>query len=233
MNRLRRWLARYLLATGRSAPDLSPAQRRIIRAVKPYTKTSQERLASLLLAVEYLHRRRVPGAIAECGVWAGGSMMAVALMLLELGPPERSFWLYDTFDGMPPPTPADRSVTGIDAPSAYFRGWDRVPLATVRRNMASTGWPMDLVRFVEGRVEDTIPAALPGPLAILRLDTDWYESTRHELLHLYPLLRPGGILIIDDYGHWQGARKATDEYFGGELPFLHRVDYTARLIVKP
>ena len=82
--------------------------------------------------------------------------------------------------------------------------------------MASTGYPPDRVRYVKGPVERTIPDRLPGgPIALLRLDTDWYESTRHELLHLFPLLSPGGVLIIDDYGHWSGARKAVDEYLGG------------------
>jgi hypothetical protein len=83
-------------------------------------------------------------------------------------------------------------------------------------------------------VERTLPAALP-PIALLRLDTDWYESTKHELVHLFPLLQPGGILILDDYGHWQGARQAVDEYLA-QLPhsyFLHRIDYTGRLLVKP
>jgi hypothetical protein len=88
---------------------------------------------------------------------------------------------------------------------------------------------------VIGRVEETLPQAAPDEIAILRLDTDWYESTRHELEHLYPRLSVGGILIIDDYGHWQGARKAVDEYFAGRSPavFLNRVDYTCRLVVKP
>ena len=82
-------------------------------------------------------------------------------------------------------------------------------------------------------MEDTLPAAAPDTIALLRLDTDWYESTAHELRHLYPRLSRGGILLVDDYGHWSGARKAVDEYFGADRPFLHRVDYTARLAVKP
>jgi O-methyltransferase len=81
-------------------------------------------------------------------------------------------------------------------------------------------------------LEDTIPRTLPGPLALLRLDTDWYESTRHELIHLFPLLDRQGLLIIDDYGHYQGARKAVDEYFQGRPVYLHRLDYTARLVSR-
>jgi hypothetical protein len=90
------------------------------------------------------------------------------------------------------------------------------------------------VLFIKGKVEETIPGTLPKEISLLRLDTDWYESTLHNLVHLYPLLRKGGILILDDYGHWQGARKATDEYFAREniIPFLSRIDYTGRLYVK-
>ena len=97
---------------------------------------------------------------------------------------------------------------------------------------AATGYPAERLHFVEGKVEDTIPEQAPERIALLRLDTDWYESTRHELEHLYPRLSPGGVLIIDDYGHWEGARQAVDEYFKGEV-YLHRIDYTGRLAIKP
>ncbi len=100
--------------------------------------------------------------------------------------------------------------------------------------MASTGYPEERLHFVKGKVEETIPGDLPGKIALLRLDTDWYESTRHELEHLWPLLVPGGVLIIDDYGHWAGARRAVDEFFADRVdaPLLNRVDYTARVGVK-
>jgi hypothetical protein len=90
------------------------------------------------------------------------------------------------------------------------------------------------VRFVKGLVEDTLPSSAPESIALLRLDTDWYESTRHELIHLFPRLVSGGVLILDDYGHWQGARKALDEYFEehGVKMLLNRIDYSARIGVK-
>jgi hypothetical protein len=98
----------------------------------------------------------------------------------------------------------------------------------------ATGYPAERVHLVRGPVEETLPAAAPERLALLRLDTDWYASTRHELEHLYPRLVDGGVLIVDDYGHWQGARQAVDEYFAGTAPppLLHRIDYTARIGVK-
>jgi hypothetical protein len=109
------------------------------------------------------------------------------------------------------------------------------PLDHVRDNMVRTGYPEQRIHFVKGRVEDTIPAGAPDTISLLRLDTDWYESTRHELTHLFPRLSRGGVVIIDDYGHWRGARRAVDEYFAQHGPslLLHRIDYTARAAVKP
>jgi hypothetical protein len=101
--------------------------------------------------------------------------------------------------------------------------------------MALSGYDAARLRFVKGKVEDTVPAQAPARIAILRLDTDWYESTRHELEHLDPRLSPGGVLIIDDYGHWAGCRQAVDEYFASRKlhALLNRVDYTGRIAVKP
>ena len=100
--------------------------------------------------------------------------------------------------------------------------------------MNSTGYDEGMVHLVKGRVEETIPQHAPDSIALLRLDTDWYESTKHELERLFPRLSKHGILIIDDYGHWQGARRAVDEYFAGnKIPILlSRADYTGRVAVK-
>jgi len=99
--------------------------------------------------------------------------------------------------------------------------------------MASTGYNMNRVHLHRGLVEETIPRFAPDRISILRLDTDWYESTKHDLVHLWPRLSPGGILIIDDYGHFAGARDAVDEFFASQPIFLFRVDYTVRMAVKP
>lgn len=226
---IRGLLSRLLLATGRAAPDLPASHLAIIKRVKPYTVTSRERLAAVLSAVDYLSQAGMPGDIVECGVWQGGSMMAAALRLLELGDKSRSLYLYDTYDGMSEPTSRDLDLTGRPAQV----GIARAGLELVQRNVASTGWPIERVHFVHGKVEDTIPKTIPAEIALLRLDTDWYESTRHELTYLYPRLVHGGILIIDDYGHWRGAREATDEFFRDTPVYLHRIDYTGRLLVKP
>jgi len=108
-------------------------------------------------------------------------------------------------------------------------------MVEVQANLRSTGYDEEKLIFVKGMVEDTIPGLAPESIALLRLDTDWHASTRHELIHLYPRLQPGGVMMIDDYGHWQGARKAVDEYLSGlDVPLLlQRVDYTVRSAIKP
>jgi O-methyltransferase len=224
-----------------------PADRRIVEAASPYTITGIPRLLSLVDAVRYCVARGIGGAFAECGVWRGGSILAMILTLQDLGCADRDIYLYDTFEGMTEPTEFDVSpveppalTTWRQATEANHRPWpayfepDAFNEETVRATLVSTGYPAERLHFVRGPVEETIPAAAPERLALLRLDTDWYESTRHELQHLFPLLARGGVLIVDDYGHWEGARRAVDEYFSTEHPplLLNRIDYTARIAVK-
>lgn len=217
-------------------PDLSDDERKTVSAVKPFTMTSIERIVSLINAVSYITTNKIDGDIAECGVWRGGSMMTVALMLLSRGDTSRNLYLYDTFEGMSAPTEYDKSFDGVSAESQMNREngkWCYASIEDVRHNILSTGYPEDKIHLVKGKVEDTIPKIIPSNLSLLRLDTDWYESTKHELNYLFPLLAPEGVLVIDDYGHWQGARRAVDEYFAGQNRkiYLHRIDYTGRIAV--
>lgn len=207
-----------------------------IKAVRPFTMTGPERIQALTTATRYVAGSGVPGSIVECGVWKGGSMMAVARVLARSGDTSRHLYLFDTFDGMTDPTEADRSIHGESAAQKMAESQDRgrSPLDEVRRNMATTGYPDHRIHYVAGRVEDTVPREAPAQIALLRLDTDWYESTRHEMEHLFPRLARGGVLIVDDYGHWQGARRAIDEYLEsqGIRLLLNRIDYTGRISVK-
>jgi O-methyltransferase len=222
-------------------PDFSSDDTAIVDRVAPYTLTSPERLFACVRAVEYLVANRIPGDVVECGVWKGGSMMAIALTLLRLRADPRELYLFDTFEGMAPPTEGDVDFRGSDAASQLAQDterkggvWACAPLDETRRAVLSTGYEPARIHFVKGKVEETLPAAAPAQIGLLRLDTDWYESTRHELVHLFPRLVKGGVIIIDDYGHWQGAKKATDEYLAehGIALLLNRIDYTGRVGVK-
>ncbi len=233
-------LTGWRITRGGPPRDIDDESREIIAAVRPYTMTDPEKLYALISSVRYIQASEVPGAIVECGVWRGGSMLAAALTLRSLGVDDRDMHLFDTFSGMTPPSEVDRYVTGgsahehLDASAPDSLVWANASLAEVERNVSTSGYPPERVHFVEGRVEDTLPDRAPSEIALLRLDTDWYESTRHELRHLYPRLVSGGVLIVDDYGEWEGARLAVDEFLA-ELErdlLLVRVS-GARVAVKP
>ncbi|MEO5878339.1 MAG: TylF/MycF/NovP-related O-methyltransferase [Streptosporangiaceae bacterium] len=220
--------------------DYDDEAKAIIKAVKPFTMTSPEKLNALILAVRHVVRHEIPGDIVECGVWRGGSMQAVARVLLELGRTDRRLHLFDTFEGMSEPTEKDRRHDGklasemLAASSRESGVWAVASLEDVQQQMQAVPYPAENIHYVEGMVEDTVPAQAPDQISILRLDTDWYASTKHELVELYPRLSRGGILLIDDYGWWQGSRAATDEFIeeSGAQLLLLRMD-EGRIAVKP
>ncbi|MCK9923320.1 TylF/MycF family methyltransferase [Frankia sp. AgPm24] len=169
-----------------------------IRESAPYTLTDQAKVFGLIQGVRYVVRHRIPGDIVECGVWAGGSTMAAARTLLQLGDTSRHLYLFDTFEGMSAPTDLDVAPDGQTAAGLLSRSdrgkadsaWCVVSIDEVRANVARIGYP-----------------------------ADWYESTRHEMEHLYPRTTASGVLIIDDYGWWKGAQQAVDEHVAAhELP---------------
>jgi O-methyltransferase len=220
-------------------PDFSETEIEIVRAVRPWTMTSAERIYALIHAVRYITDQGIDGAIVECGVWKGGSMAAVARTLLQTQDVTRQLYLFDTFEGMSQPTSRDVDYEGNNAAAIMEQdeGYKcaNAPLDAVRKVLQDTKYPAEQIHFVPGRVEDTIPASAPASISLLRLDTDWYESTKHELVHLFPRLSRNGVIIIDDYGHWRGSRQACDEYFAenGIAILLNRIDYTGRMAVKP
>ncbi|HVV75231.1 MAG TPA: TylF/MycF/NovP-related O-methyltransferase [Mycobacteriales bacterium] len=221
-------------------------ERRIIEEVRPYTMVSAERLLAIMDSVKYVHERGIPGALIECGVWRGGSVLTMIKTLQLLGVSDRDVYLYDTFEGMTEPTDADTSP--YEQPA--LATWGQTPegvtpwshafdseiygLDFVKKVIGSTGYPEERVHFVVGPVESTIPGTIADQAALVRLDTDWYESTKHELEHFYPRMPTGAVLIIDDFGHWEGARKAVEEYFStaAQPILLGRTDYSGRLAVK-
>ena len=224
--------------------DLDDEVLETIRAVSPYTLTGPERIAALVEAVRYLVRTEVPGDLVECGVWRGGSILAVLRTLLALGVTDRDVWLYDTFTHMPRGGTRDVDLFGVSAATYHARldagepldpAYSYLPKEEVVRLLHETGYPPERLHLVQGLVEETIPAQAPDRIALLRLDTDYYASTLHELEHLYPRVSGRGVVIVDDYGHWRGSKEAVDEYLARHrLPLLlQRIDYSGRLAVVP
>ena len=225
-------------------PDIQAEDMARLSAVNGLTMTSVERRYALLQAVRHIQRWKIPGDIVECGVWRGGSMALVARTLLETEDTTRTLWMYDTFTGMTQPgdmdcdhhgRPAKQLLAADTTPRTQSVLWAEASLEDVRHTLSETGYPPEKMRFIAGPVEQTIPAHLPERIALLRLDTDWYESTRHELAHLHGRVTSGGVVIVDDYGWWQGARRAVDEFLAAcpEPILMHRVDETGRVWVKP
>jgi len=212
--------------------------------VKDYTMTSIERGYALYGAVKYLVENDIPGDFIECGVWKGGSCMLIARTLMVLGETDRNIYLYDTFNGMTEPSEEDviawngkpvkeKWDSDREGRTNHFTSW-AVSLPAVKRNLESTGYPPECLYYVAGDVRDTLRTVRHERIACLRLDTDWYDTTALELERLYPRLVPGGILVLDDYGHFRGAKKAVDDYFRKlpVAPYLSRVDYTGRIGIK-
>jgi O-methyltransferase len=212
----------------------------IIRAIRPYSMTGNDKLHGFISAAKYVSRHNVPGAIVECGVWRGGGMKAVALTLEAVDDFSRDLYLFDTFEGMTAPTDKDIRFDGASAAGLLETSgkdtvmWGVASLEDVQQRFTEGRYPQEKIHFIKGPVEQTIPDQLPEQISILRLDTDWYESTAHEFKHAYDRLVSGGVLMIDDYGWWQGSRTATDEFLErtGEKLLLVRMA-SGRVAVKP
>ncbi len=229
----------------RTASVFEPAMegefKSIYEAAHPYTMTLPERMYNLYLATRYVVERGVSGSLVECGVWKGGSSMVMALTLLQMNERSRELWLYDTFEGMS--RPSDKDVDYYDKTGERIwvpelkedhNAWCYCPIEEVRRNLNSTGYPENQIKYIKGNVEKTLIHSVPDKIAILRLDTDWYESTLEELRILFPRLSPGGVLLVDDYGHWKGSKEAVDRYLKENKiqMLLQRIDYAARMGIK-
>lgn len=220
--------------------ETSLFERQLISKATRYSMTGIVRMWALIQAFNHVQENNILGDYVECGVWQGGNLILLSQLQESIGA-NRTIYGFDTFSGMTTPTHYDvdyrgnlagevmQRVTKIDGEKSIHA---LASLALVKSNLHENN--AKNIKLIEGDVAVTLSELknLPEKIAILRLDTDWYESTKVELETLYPLLEPGGVLIIDDYGHYSGARKAVDEYFKGTGVWMHYVDYTCRLIVK-
>lgn len=200
----------------------------IYNVISQYTMVPPDSLYSLYKSVLYIEKNKIKGNIVECGVWKGGCCMLIALVLKKMGNTSRKIFMYDTYEGMTEPTSKDVNNAGDKALDCYkemketntFRNgitnWAECSLDIVKENLKKVDYPEENIIFVKGKIEDTIPQIMPDEISLLRLDTDWYESTLHELKYLYPLLSKNGVLIQDDYYCWLGSKNAVDEYFEKE-----------------
>ena len=204
-----------------------------------YTKCSQitllskERIYANIDAVEYVVKNNIEGDIVEIGVWKGGSILAMILALEELNT-TRNIFLYDTFEGMTEPTLKDYELNNNRLAQSVlheplYKAYS--PLEEVKSNIFNNITKEHSISFIKGDICQN--KTFPNKIAVLRLDTDWYESTKYELENFYPLVSKNGVIIIDDYGHWAGSRLATDEFINGKNIDLKEIDYTGRLFIKP
>ena len=209
--------------------------------VKSETMASFSNFWYLLSSIDYLVKNGIRGSFVECGVWRGGSAMTMAMRLAQLKETNVEIYLFDTYAGMVEPSSFDVEAQSGEFASdllkyasdeSYLRAL--APLSLVKSNMEGTRYPKGKINYIEGDVLETLPVFETGEIALLRLDTDWYESTLAELRFLFPRLVKGGVCIIDDYGHWEGSRKAVDEFFETQQfkPLLFQVDYTCRAFIK-
>jgi O-methyltransferase len=228
--------------TFRKGYDLEDAACEAVSQVIGATQLSYERLVTLYQQVAYLERNQSPGALVECGVWRGGAAAMMALANLAEGSERRMLHLFDSFQGMPEPNLA---YDGEQALRWAGRRGDGSLVSTgvnvahpeeVRSLIIDRiGYPTSSVVIHQGWFQDTLPVARSqiGPIALLRVDGDWYESTLVVLDHLFDLVIPRGVVVIDDYGEFEGCRRATDEFLARRAPraYLHHIDYTGRYFI--
>jgi Macrocin-O-methyltransferase (TylF) len=211
-----------------------------LEAVGRYTMLSEQRLRSLHAMARSCGAESIEGAFVECGVAAGGSSALLAGCARRLGS-SRRVWCFDTFTGMPEPGPEDRARNGVTAEeSGWGTGTCSAPEASVLE-AASLFGAADRIVIRKGLFQETLPiaAAEIGPIALLHLDGDWYDSTRVCLECLWHRVVPGGHIQVDDYGHWEGCRRAVDEFLASQSKVtglsvsIERIDYTGVRMRKP
>ena len=207
----------------------------IISICSPLSMLSHERLQNNIDAIAAIERDRIEGDVVEIGVWKGGSMLAMMKAHEYLKTSPRNFYLYDTFEGMTPEGPHDVDFRGRSATSQLHHPEIHctVRLDEVKHVIQTNCSISDTqIHYQVGDIMNN--TIIPERIACLRLDTDWYESTRHELETFYPKVVSGGWVMIDDYGHWLGCKRAVDEFLTLHPNIkLIPIDYTGVYFVKP
>ncbi len=231
---------------GQEIGQFDKSAHEIAMKVRDRTMTSENSIFNLIEATRYVAKNNISGDFVECGVWRGGSMLAVAFTLDSLKIGWRDLYLYDTFQGMTPPTELDIDLSGKSAQShlsqsKLSKSTSHQPgviafatLEDVKKGMGESNYPVERIHYVQGDVATTLLEHKHTKIALLRLDTDWYESTKIELEELWDLLVPGGVLILDDYDYWVGAKTAVDEFFLARnmTPLMMKISSGGRILIK-
>jgi hypothetical protein len=234
---LKRWVDEILLFI---AAGGSPRTYSLFRTVRPYTMINRFKLRNIWRLACAVEESGLRGAFVECGVWRGGAAALMAYAAKTRGS-ARPTWLFDSFEGLPEPTSRDGQ-----AAREYAHDRAGGELASIGECVASEhdaeqimsklGIDPRSVKIVKGWFQDTLPIAVKavGPIALLRLDGDWYESTRLCLDVLFESVESGGYVVLDDYDFWQGSRTAVDEFLAerGLRPELQRIFRGGRYFSK-
>jgi hypothetical protein len=220
-----------------SIVEITEKEKSIIKNAKKYSMTTEIRMWSLINSLKKIVNEKIDGDIVECGIWRGGNIILIN-KILEEQKIHKKIYCYDTFEGMDIADNVDKELSSGQSASKIIESDDyykcKSSLDDTKKIISQNVEDTKDIIFIKGKVEDTLMVKknLPKKISICRLDTDYYSSTKIELEILYPLIEPGGILIIDDYGHWSGCKKAVDEYFKDKYVMKHFVDYACRLIIK-
>ena len=205
-----------------------------IQRVSPYTMTSIERITALYYSLEYIRENNISGDIVECGVWRGGNIKGIIDYLHFHNMKDKEVWLFDTFEGMTAPDENDVDLNSNKAEDIFDSVICYASLDSVKEVLQQSQFPQNRIHYVVGDILETLKEEknIPKTISLLRLDTDWYQSTKIELEVLYPNLESFGVMIVDDYGHWQGSKKAVDEYFIDTDIVFEKIDYTGIKMIK-
>ena len=223
--------------------ELNDNDKKLINLAQKYSMTPQIRIFNLLQSLRHLKNKKIDGDYVECGVWKGGNIILFKKFIEnEDENSKKNIFAFDTYEGMTEPDKNDYDISSNIPANILLKGdkvkqtnlWGICNLENVKKNIQSCFKGTENIKFIKGPVETTLDDTknLPDKISLLRLDTDWYNSTKKELDVLYDKVTPGGIIIIDDYGHWGGSKKAVDDFFLNKYVWMHYVDYACRLIIK-
>ena len=226
-------------------PEYTDDELRLIEISKKNTMTSYQKLNFLLRSIEHVYNNKIDGDFVECGVWKGGNIILFKNMINKLNMQNKKIYAFDTFEGMTKPLDIDvdlrfkqeKAADVMDrSPKDYniHNIHSYYPIEKVKKNIIESCKDLENIKFIKGDVLKTLLISdnIPEKISILRLDTDWYESTKIELEILFPKLVNNGILIIDDYGDYKGCKKAVDEYFRYKKFNIFKIDAGGRMLIK-